>query len=296
MTNTQRAYLEIHIAVLFFGFSAILGDLISLSATVLVWWRVLLASLGLFVLLRFGQALKGIPKEKIALFMGIGVLTGLHWMTFFGAIKLSNPSVTLICMATATFFTSFIEPFLLKRPFVWYEIALGAIIIPGMALIVGGIPEDMLIGVGVGLFSAFLAAFFGTLNKKYIQDADPMSISFLELSSAWIFVSVCLIGFTIYGLDFAFWPVGLDWLYLSILAFLCTTLAYVLTMRSLRYLSAFVVSLSINLEPIYGILIAFFFLDDSQELDSRFYIGCLVILAAVFLYPVIKRRMEKGTA
>ena len=296
MKPERRSYLELHIAVLLFGFTAILGDLIQLPALVIVWWRVLLTSLSLLLLIRVGRLFRGIPPATLLRFMGIGVLVGLHWLTFFGAIKLSNASTTLVAMATASFFTAVLEPLLLGQRMKGYELFLGLLIIPGMALIVDGLDASMLGGLALGMMSALLAALFATLNKKNIGQLDEMSITFLELGSAWLVVSILLAG----QLLTASMPVQEvlparveDWGYLLVLSILCTTLAYVLALRSLRHLSAFASNLTINLEPVYGIALAWLILHEHEELSSRFYWGVVVILAAVFSYPFLKKMAKK---
>lgn len=287
MKPEQRAYLELHIAVLLFGFTAILGDLIQLSAMVMVWWRMLLTSVSLLFLIRMGRQLRKMPRSLVLQFMGIGVLVAMHWVCFFGAIKLSNASITLICMATTSLFTAFLEPMLLKQRIKGIEIFLGAIIIPGMAMVVNSTGDDMLAGILVGLLSAFLASLFATLNKKLVSKADSMSITFLELSSGWLFLTLLLPFFI--SSESVFMPSLADLGYLIILALLCTTLAYVLALRSLRHISAFASNLTVNLEPVYGIALAWVLLNEHQELDPGFYRGVILILAAVFSYPLIRR-------
>jgi len=206
---------------------------------------------------------------------------------FFGAIKLSNASITLICMATTSLFTAFLEPMLLKQRIKGIEIFLGAIIIPGMAMVVNSTGDDMLAGILVGLLSAFLASLFATLNKKLVSKADSMSITFLELSSGWLFLTLLLPFFI--SSESVFMPSLADLGYLIILALLCTTLAYVLALRSLRHISAFASNLTVNLEPVYGIALAWVLLNEHQELDPGFYRGVILILAAVFSYPLIRR-------
>lgn len=293
MENEKRAYLELHIAVFLFGFTAILGDLIQLSALAIVWWRVFITSISLLFLIRRGRALRRLPWPTILQFMGIGVLVALHWLAFYGAIKLANASITLICMATTSFFTSFLEPFIMRQRVRWYEILLGLVIIPGMVLIVNSTNGSMNMGILAGLFAALMAALFATFNKKLIGRIDEMSITFLELGSAFLFLSLVLPIYLSQGESIQLLPSPTDWVYLVILSLLCTTLAYVLALRSLRYLSAFASNLAVNLEPVYGIALAWFILKDHQELAPQFYLGVLIILAAVFSYPLLRRRFEK---
>lgn len=294
LTDERRAYLELHIAVLLFGLTAILGDLIQLTALVLVWWRVLLTSGSLLPFVRPLQLLRDMGRRRLLIFCGIGVLVALHWLAFYGAIKLANASVSLICMATTSFFTALLEPLIIRRPIVWFELLLGLLIIPGMVLIVSAIPEGMMLGMWVGLVSAFLAALFATFNKRYMGDFSPLRITFVELASAWGFLSVILLGMLAAGVSFSpWWPTGVsDWVYLCILAFLCTTLAYNLNLRALRYISAFASNLTINLEPVYGITLAWLLLGDQKELSPGFYWGVAIILAAVFAYPLLRKRFQ----
>lgn len=291
MKPTSKAYLELHIAVFLFGFTAILGDLISLSATVLVWWRVLITCISLFFLLRFGKKMTQLSRKMTAILFGIGILVALHWITFFGAIKYSNASITLIALATASFFTSFMEPLMLKKPINPVEVALGLMVIPGMALVVSNIDLSMYMGIYLGLISSILAVTFSILNKKYIDDADPMTITFVELGSAWLFISICL-PFIFYSSEepILFWPTDMDWIYLLVLALACTTLAYVLSLRALKHLTAFASNLTINLEPVYGILLAWLILNENEELNVGFYFGSALIVVAVFAYPFLKKR------
>ncbi len=198
-------------------------------------------------------------------------------------------------MATTSFFTAFLEPMIVKRPFRWYELFLGLLIVPGMALVVSNIQVGMIWGVAAGLTSAFLAATFATFNKKYIADHNPTRITFLELSSAWAFLSIVLVGMLISGQKAGeLWPTSLmDWLYLLILAFLCTNLAYTLSLRALRHISAFAANLTVNLEPVYGIILAWLLLNEQEELSPGFYWGVVIILLAVLSYPLLSRYMRK---
>ncbi len=296
MNKYKRAYLELHIAVLLFGFTAILGDLIQLSAYVMVWWRMLITSISLLFIIRFGKKLQHMPRRLVLAYMGIGVLVALHWITFFGSVKYSNASICLVCMATTSLFTSFLEPLITRQKFKWYEVAIGLIIIPGMMLVVNNTDSAMFFGIILGLISAFLASLFGTLNKKMIDKADPLNITFLELGSGWLFLSIVFPLYLRQMPETTFWPSSTDWFYLAILAFLCTTLAYVLTLRALKHISAFAANLSINLEPVYGILLAIIILKEHHELSPGFYWGCTIIIAAVLGYPFLRSRFEAPVA
>lgn len=293
MNNTQKAYIQLHIAVILFGFTAILGDLISLSALILVWWRVLITSISLLFLIDFGRKLLSIPRKRILQYMGIGTLVALHWICFFGSIKYANASVGLVCYATTSFFTSFLEPIITKRSFRWYEMSLAIIIIPGMILIVNNVDLSMILGIWIGLASAFLASLFAIFNKKYIDDADPYSITFLELGSGWVFISLLLPFYFMNEENVNFFPNFADWGYLLILALLCTTFAYVISLKALKYVTAFAANLTLNLEPVYGIILAVVILKENKELGTGFYFGSALILLSVLIYPIIKKYFEK---
>ncbi len=283
-----------HVAVFLWGFTAILGALISLSALSLVWWRVLLTSVSLVFLLRPGSAFRRLSRKTILQFAFVGALTGVHWLTFFGAVKLSNASITLVCMATTAFFTAIIEPLLLKKKINWGEIGLGFLVVPGMALVVESVEVSMHMGILVGLISALLAAFFSVLNKKWLQNAEPLSITFIEMSSAWVLLSLFLPFYFYSQPDAALLPSWKDFALLLVLALACTTLTWILALRSLKYLSAFASTLTVNLEPVYGIFLAWLILHEDKELSARFYWGVVLILLVVFGYPFLNKRW-KGT-
>ncbi len=295
MKKVKQAYLELHIAVLLFGFTAILGDLISLSAIVLVWWRVLITSISLLFLIKFGKKLRKIPRRLVLQYMAIGSLVALHWLCFFGAVKYSNASICLVCMSTTSLFAAILEPIMLReKTFEWHELGIGLIIIPAMALIVTTTELEMKMGIWIGLMSALLAAVFSIWNKKLVNESDPMEITFIELGSGWLFLSLLMPFYLSSGTDIPFWPTASDWSYLLILALLCTTLAYVLSLRALKHISAFASALTVNLEPVYGIILAWLILKENEELNTTFYIGGAIILIAVLSYPFITRRLKSS--
>ena len=290
MNDTRRAYIELHIAVFLFGFTAILGGLIQLTAIVLVWWRILITCSAIIGYGGIFKRIKTLPRDIVWKLLGIGLIVGLHWLTFFSAIKLSNASVALITFATTSFQSSLIEPFLTRQPIKWYEVMLGIVIVPAMAFVVGSLPPAMTLGVCVGLLSAFLAVIFSVLNKKMIKNADPLSITFLNLGGGWLLLTAIMPFYWLSNRDIRFMPQGWDWIYLFILALLCTNLGYMLAVRSLRHLSAFASNLTINLEPVYGIILAWLILKENTQLTPLFYVGASLIIVTVFSYPLIKSR------
>ncbi len=294
MQEEQRSYIELHVAVFLFGFTAILGDIIDLSALHIVWWRLIFTVITLSFIINYVKLFKSIPLRKLLRYCGIGVVIGCHWIAFYGSLKLSNASIALVCLATTAFFTSLIEPLITGRKLRIYEILMGIFIIPGMVLVVQGAEPSMYVGIIVGLSAAILASLFSTLNKRYISDYKPLQITAIELCAAMIFITL-LVPFFIPAEEgfIAAIPMGIDWIWLIIMAVFCTAFAFYLSLRSLRHLSAFASSLTFNLEPLYGILMAIFLLNDAQELDLSFYIGGTIILIVVFTYPFINRFQKK---
>jgi drug/metabolite transporter (DMT)-like permease len=293
MKPIQKAYTQLHIAVFLFGFTAILGKLISLTELSLVWWRMLITTLSFLFIKGVWKAFKEVPKAVRWKLLGIGIIVAVHWVCFFGGIKYSNVSICLVCMATSSFFTAIFEPLFFKKKMKLYEVLLGAMVIPGMYLVVQSTQWDMRIGIALALVSALLAVVFSILNKKMVEEVDTKVMTFIELGGGWLFLTMILpfyLGFT--GAEII--PVGWDWLYLVVLALLCTTLAYVLSLNALRYVSAFTSNLAVNLEPVYGILMAWFLFQENKEVGEYFYIGVIIVLLSVFSYPIIKKRFEKG--
>lgn len=293
MEPKQRAYLELHIAVLLFGFTAILGKLITISAVSLIWWRVAISVVSFLFIIRIPKLLREVSPKSILRFLGIGVIVCLHWVAFYGSIKISNASVALVCIATTAFFTSLVEPIILKKRIDRYELLLGLLILPAMMLIVQGVDFSYRWGIALGILSALLATIFSILNKKYIDEASPMQISALELLSVLIVLSLILPFMPYIQDDFSWIPQGNDWFHLIVLALVCTTFAYVLSMQALTKLTAFASNLVYNLEPVYGIVLAIIILKEHKELELSFYLGVLLICLSVFSYPWIKKRTAK---
>lgn len=298
MTPTAKAYWQIHACVVLWGFTAILGKLITLPALPLVWWRMLLVVAALALVPRVWRGLRAMPPRLVLAYAGVGVLVALHWLTFYGAIKLANASVAATCMALATVFIALIEPRLARRRFSGRELALGLAVIPGVALVVGGIDPGMRIGVAVGALSALFVACFGSLNKRLVEHADPLTVTAIELGAGTLALTLLAplmpaIGtfFPSGAFDGALFalPQAADAGYLLLLAFACTLFPFALSLHALRHMSAFAAQLAVNLEPVYAIMLAIVLLSEQRELSPQFYLGVAVILAAVLVHPLISR-------
>ncbi|MCP4122364.1 MAG: DMT family transporter [Bacteroidetes bacterium] len=293
MNPTTRAYLFLHLAVLFWGVTAILGKLISFNEYVLVWHRMALVSLSFLLFRKTYTGLRTIPKAMAVKIGSIGIMVSIHWIFFYGAIKYANVSVALSIMATMSFMTSIIEPIVTKRKFQWYESALGIIIIPGVLLIFQYSDPAHLTGIIMAFLAAFFAALFTSLNKKLIEQTNLFTFSFLQISTGFIFLSVFLPVYISRFPESMYIGNNLDYVYLGMLAFFCTTIPMLLFFVALRELNAFVVNLANNLEPVYGIVLAWLILGENKEMDWRFYIGSSIIILSIFLQPVFKKRFER---
>ena len=289
MSPANRAWLQIHFCVVLWGFTAILGKIITLPALPLVWWRMTLVTAALMCVGRFWSGVSKLSPRLIATYSGIGVLVAMHWLTFYGAIKLSNASVAVACMALAPLFVSFLEPIAVRRRFELGELLFGLAVIPGIVLVVGGTPAGMRKGIAVGILSAFLVSTFTSLNKRFVGDSDALSITGLEMGAGAVFLTLAAPLLPMFGAVFVM-PARQDALLLFVLAMGCTLLPYALSLVALRHLSAFSTTLAVNMEPVYGIGLAILLLGEQRELDPVFYAGVAIIFAVVFGHPLFARR------
>lgn len=294
------SHLKLHIAVVLFGFTAIYGRLISLDAGIIVWYRMLLASLGFLFIPSLYKALRTISRRNLIQISLTGVIVMLHWVTFFGAIKASNVSITLCFLSTQSFFTAIIEPALFKRRPDPREIGLSFLIIPGIYLVYQ-FSEGYSLGIILAICSAILAAIFASLNKKFASHTPSTVISFLELSTGWLGLTLLLPVYLWFQPNSTLvidnWP---DFGNLLILAIICTTVAYRLSVDALKHVSAFTSAMAINLEPIYGIILAALYFNEHENLDDGFYGGAVLIITAIFLnaflkYLIRRKKMAKPT-
>jgi drug/metabolite transporter (DMT)-like permease len=295
MTPTAKAQWQIHLCVLLWGFTAILGKLITLPALPLVWWRMLLVTASLALLPKVWRGLRAMPPRLLLAYGGIGALVALHWLTFYGAIKLSNASVGATCIALGTPMTALLEPWLAGRPFSWRDVLLGVAVLPGVALVVGGVPDGMHAGIAVGALSALLVAIFGSLNKRFVEHGEPLAITALELGAGTVLLTALaplmpLLFPAFSGPLFSTLPGARDLGFLLALALACTLLPFALSLVALRHMSAFAAQLAVNLEPVYAIVLAIVLLGEQRELSPRFYLGVAIILGAVLAYPLFGPR------
>lgn len=288
-------YLHLHLIVFIWGFTAVLGALISLDAIPLVWYRMGLATIFLLLVVLIAKRPLRFPPKALLGFFVAGVIIAIHWLTFFGAIKVSNVSITLAIMSTGAFFTAFLEPLFFKRKVIGYEVFFGLLVVVGLYLIFRA-EGDQVLGMVLALCSAFLGALFSVINGLLVARYPAMSISLYELFSGVLVITVYL------------WVTGgitpelfvlqaSDWWYLIVLALICTTYAFVASIHVMKWLSPYTVMLTINLEPVYGILLALVILGDTEYMKPQFYYGAAVILLTVLANGIIKnRRTIKNTS
>ncbi len=292
MTPTGKAQWQIHFCVILWGFTAILGKLITLPALALVWWRMLIVVAALALVPTVWRGLRAMPLRLIAAYAGIGCLVALHWLTFYGAIKLANASVAATCMGVGPAFLALVEPWLTGRRFDARELALGVLVIPGVVLVAGGVPASMHLGLGVGILSALLVALFGALNKRLVEHADPLTVTGVELGAGTLLLTA-LAPLLPHDGPLLPLPDMHDLMLLLVLSIGCTLLPYTVALAALRKLSAFYVQLATNLEPIYAIALAIVLLGEQRDLGVMFYLGVAIILMSVFAHPLLARTDAK---
>lgn len=288
MPPARKALLQIHLCVVIWGFTAILGKLISLPAFALVWWRMFLVVAALALIPAFWRGVRQMSPRMLAIFAGIGVVVALHWVTFYGAIKLANASVAATCMGVAPIMMSIVEPWITRRRFDPRELAVGVAAVPGVMLVVGGTPQGMRLGIAVGVLSALLVSIFGALNKRYVEQGEPMAVTGLELAAGTAFLTLLALAFGGEASQVS-WPGVRDGVLLLVLALACTLFPFALSLVALRNLSAFSAQLAVSLEPVYAVFLAMLLLNEQRELGLQFYAGLAIILGSVFAHAALKR-------
>ena len=278
----KKAFIQLHIAVFLAGFTAVLGRLITLNEGLLVWYRLLITVLVLALTLYVKKEFKRIDAKDIFRMAGVGGIIAFHWVTFYGSIKYGNISVALVCLSAAGFFSALIEPILFKKKIVIVEVLLGLLAIAGIYIIFDFHPKFKL-GIAYGILAALGAAIFPMLNKQLIKEFSPRTLTFYELFGGFIILSLLLPFYLKFTPSSYFIPTVTDFVWLIILAVICTVLCFDLQLKALRKISAFTSNLMYNLEPLYGIILAFIFFGEGKSFHKEFYIGVALILLAIVL-------------
>lgn len=296
-SDKLKSYLHLHVIVFIWGFTAVLGALISLDTVPLVWYRMLLASGFILIWIKWKNRILKVSPKIFGVLVIAGIVIALHWLTFFGAIKVSNVSITLAMLSTGAFFTSILEPVFYKRKFVGYEIVFGLLVIGGLYTIFK-VETEYTLGIILGLISAFLSAVFTLMNGKLIKYSSASVISFYELLTGVVAISIYLAYLTIssggdLGFGNNFFNVSArDWIYVLILASVCTAYAFIAAVAVMKHLSPYTIMLTINLEPVYGIFLAFLVFGNEEQMDPQFYYGAAIILTTVILNGYLKTKRK----
>jgi len=285
----KRAFLQLHIAVFLAGFTGVLGRLITLNEAVLVWYRMMIACFVLWISLLFQKRKPAASRKLFIQASTVGFLLALHWVSFYAGIKNSNISTALVCLSAMGFFTAILEPVMLRRPFDMIEVLLGLLAITGISIIFHFDPHYKL-GIIISLFSAFLASIFPILNRQILQKMDAETATRYQLSGGFIFITLLMPVYLHYFPVDKLLPSLSDFAWLLVLGILCTVIAYDLFMKALQKISAFTVNLTYNLEPIYGIGMAFLIYREDKEVSQGFYYGFCLIIAAVVLQSLRLRK------
>ena len=274
------------------GFTGILGKVIQLDAVVIVWHRVLIAMVALGIaLLILKKPIKLSSRKELLKLSGVGVIVALHWVTFYQSIQLSTASLGILCLSTTTLHVAWLEPLVMKRPFSWVEFALGLLVICGIYFVSRDFDASDMKALAYGLCSALFAALFSVFNGKLVQQTPAHQITLIEMVSALVVISVYLLY--IGRLDTSLFTMRMaDFLWLLFLGILCTSFAFLATIEVVKRLGAFTVSLSINLEPVYTIVLAIFILGEHELLNPSFYIGSVVIVLVIILNGLIRHYLK----
>ncbi|RYD55033.1 MAG: DMT family transporter [Sphingobacteriales bacterium] len=281
----KKALIQMHIAVLLWGFTGVLGRAISLTAPVLVWYRMLMTAVFMAIILTYRKQWTKIAPRDMKQLALVGGLMGVHWVAFYGSIKFSNASIALVCLSTASIFTSVLDPIVNKTKHDIAELLLGLLALAGVYFIY---QFQQLYGLGIlfGVIAAILSSVFTVLNKRIANKYPARPMVFYEMSTGWVLITLLMPLQLIYQPDTVLLPQGYDWIWLIILSLCCTVWAQSLALNALKHISSFTATLSVNLEPIYGVILAFMFYNENEELGWSFFVGmgliCLSVLLQMF--------------
>jgi drug/metabolite transporter (DMT)-like permease len=288
-SQTVKDYLLLHFIVMIWGFTSILGLMISLPPLELVFYRTLIAALGVALVMVWRKKTMEVSLPELLKIAGVGVLISLHWIFFFWSAKVSTASVCLAGMATTSLWTALVDPLINRTKIKWYEVALGLLVISGLVVIFQ-FETGYWLGLSMALFSAFLSALFSVLNSRLTLRHTPYQITLYEMAAASLFALLFMPVYAEFlnaGAPIQWEWKGLDWLWMLILSGICTVYAFSVSVELMKRVSVFTINLTINLEPVYGILLAVLVLGEKEKMTPQFYLGTLIILVSVLIYPVL---------
>lgn len=295
MRPSTPDFLKLHFIVLLFGFTGILGKLISIPAVEMVFYRTLLAMVGMTVFLYITHRSLRVSRADMTVLLVTGIIVGFHWLTFFVSARIANVSVSLVGFATASFWTALLEPVFNRTRLNLTELLLGLFVLAGL-LIIFGSDFQYSSGLWIGILSGFSCAIFALINARTVKRVDPFVITFYEMISATLSIALFFPLYRLYwaeGGELRMNPSLLDWVWILVLAWLCTVYAYSAANELFKRISVFLFQLTLNLEPVYGILMALAIFGETERMSLAFYIGSFLIFCAVVAYPFLKGRLQR---
>ena len=296
MSTFKKALLQLHLFVFLAGLTGPIGYMIQLNGLVLVFYRMSITVLALLVIGLFAKSSQQVSFSTKITLLGIGSIIALHWVCFYASIKLANVSIALVCFYCTSLFTSLLEPVISSKKIEWKNLLLGALSLLGILLIFH-FDIQFRTGILVGLLSAFLAAIFSIINKNVTQNIDTFTIQFYEMLGGVIILSTIILIYNLYSHTSFIWPQKMDWFWLTILALVCTVGSNHLMLSALKHISAFTLNVTLNMEPVYGILLAFVFFKEQKQLGISFYIGFSLIALSVLIqmYRITQQQRKSNT-
>lgn len=285
-----KSYLNLHMIVFIWGFTAILGALISIQADALVWYRMLFAAVFLFFFILFKKESFRIPMREFFKLIFVGLLIAVHWIFFFEAIHVSNVSITLAVFSLGAFLASILEPIFYGRKVLWYEVFFGLIIIAALGMILQ-VEINYFEGIMYALVSIIIGVLFTLMNGKLIEKHEPSVITFYEFLAGVFFITIYFLFTNKFTFDFFILTTN-DWVYLLILSSVCTAYAFTASVKVMRVLSPYTVMLTTSLEPVYGIVLAYFIIGGKEKMSVEFYIGAVLIVVTVILNGIVKHYLS----
>lgn len=296
MSATIGDYFKLHFIVFLWGFTAVLGLLISIPAVEMVLYRTLIAAIGLALLIILTRNSFVVSKNDLIRIVGTGFIVGIHWITFFASAKVSNASVSLVGFATGSLWTAFLEPLVGRKRVKGFEVVLGLVVVLGLYIIFS-FDFKYPLGLALGIASGFTVALFSVFNARFVQRINPYTINFYEMAGAFAFTLLFLpIYKNTWAIDneLQLMLSNMDWIYITILSLVCSVYAYSAAIELLKRLSVFFVQLSLNLEPLYGIVMAVLVFGEREKMQVTFYVGTAIILCAVLAYPLLQQRFTRA--
>jgi drug/metabolite transporter (DMT)-like permease len=284
------SYLNLHLIVFIWGFTAILGALISINADALVWYRMLFAGAFLFLFILFRKKSFIVPPKEFFKLVLVGFLIAVHWIFFFKAIHISNVSITLSVFSLGAFLAAILEPLFYGRKVLWYEVFFGLVIIAGLGIILQ-VEMNYFEGMMYALASIIIGVLFTLMNGKLIEKNDSSVITFYEFMAGVFFISIYFLFENKFNVEF-FTLTSNDWILLLILASVCTAYAFTASVKVMQKLSPYTIMLTTSLEPVYGIILAYFLLGGKEKMSFGFYMGALLIVVTVILNGIVKHYFE----